>query len=126
MLLRERHVQPFSRQEEKLDHLDIGRQFAGMQRIGIGQIGIATEQAIDDRRDEAALQQIGGLWLFQRQRGKQRQIDAPIRDGTGIKRVDDVVGLAEPERQPDHQISSDVANDILRHRLGIGEMFRHE
>ena len=49
MLLRERHMQPFSRQEEKLDHLDIGRQRTGMQRIGIGQIGIAAEQAVDHR-----------------------------------------------------------------------------
>ncbi len=49
MLLREGHVQPSSRQEEKLDHLDIGRQRAGMQRIGVNKIGIAAEQAIDHR-----------------------------------------------------------------------------
>jgi len=36
------------------------------------------------------------------------------------KRVDDVVGLAAPERQPDQQIGSDIADDILRDRLGVG------
>ena len=47
MLLRERHVQPFSRQEEELDHPDIGRQRIRMQRAGIGEIGIAAEQPVD-------------------------------------------------------------------------------
>ena len=57
MLLRVRHVQPFAGQEEELDQLDVGRQFSGMQRAGISQVGIATEQAIDHRADEAPLEQ---------------------------------------------------------------------
>ena len=99
MLLRERHMQPPSRQEEELDHLDIGRQRTGTQRIGIGEIGIAAEQPLDHRRDEAPLQQIGRLRLFQRQRGKEGQIDGAVGGRARIERVDDVVGLAEPERQ---------------------------
>ena len=71
MLLRERHVQPFSRQEEELDHLDVGRQRARMQRVGIGEIGIAAEQPVDHRRDEAPFQQAVRPRLFQRQRGKK-------------------------------------------------------
>ena len=106
MLLGERHMQPSSRQEEKLDHLDVGRQRAGMQRVGIGEIGIAAEQALDHGRDEAPLEQVLGLRLFQRQRGKQRQVDGAVGGGARIQRIDDVVGLAEPERQPDHQIGS--------------------
>ena len=43
-----------------------------------------------------------------------------------IKRIDDVIGLAEPERQPDHEIGADIADDVLRDRLGIGEQFRHQ
>ena len=57
MLLRVGHVQPFARQEEELDHLDIGRQRTGMQRRGIGEIRIAAEQPVDHGRDEAAFQQ---------------------------------------------------------------------
>ena len=78
MLLRERHVQPPARQEEKLDHLDVGRQRAGMQRVGIGEIGIAAEQAIDHGRDETPLQQVRRLRLFQRQRGKEGEIDGAV------------------------------------------------
>ena len=61
MLLRERHVQPFSGQEEELDHLDVRRQRAGMQRAGIGQIGIAAEQPVDHRPDEAPFKQVSGF-----------------------------------------------------------------
>ena len=49
MLLRERHVQPLAGQEEELDHLDIRRQRAGMQRVGISEVGIAAEQPVDHR-----------------------------------------------------------------------------
>ena len=41
------------------------------------------------------------------------------------KRVDDVVGLAAPERQPDQQIAFDIADDTLRDRLGVGKVFWH-
>ncbi len=126
MLLRERHVQPVSGQKEKLDHADVGRQRTRMQRIGIGQIGIAAEQAVDHRRDEAPLKQVRRLRFFQRQRGKKGQADGAVGAGARVERVDDVVGLAEPERQSDHQIGPDIADDILRNRLGIGEQFRHQ
>ena len=121
MLLRKRHVQPLAGQKEKLDYLDIGRQRIGMQRLGIGEIGVAAEQALDHRRDKALLKQV--LWprFFQRQRGKDGQLDRAIGGGARVKRVDDVVRLAEPERQPDHQIGPDIADDVLRDRLGVGE-----
>ena len=126
VLLRERHMQPASSQKEKLDHLDIRRQRAGMQRVGIGQIRIATEQAVDHRRDEAPLQQVRRPRLFQRQRGKEREVDRTIGAGARVERVGDVIGLAKPERQPDHQIGPDIADDVLRDRLGVGEHFGHE
>ncbi|MGY4442938.1 hypothetical protein ACVW04_005757 [Bradyrhizobium sp. LM2.3] len=36
-----------------------------------------------------------------------------------------MIGLAEAERQSDHQIGSDSANDLLRESIGIGEELRH-
>ena len=78
MLLRKPHMQPPSRQKEEFDHLYIGRQRAGMERVGIGEIGIATEQPIDDRRNEAPLQQVRRPRFFQRQRGKQGQADGAV------------------------------------------------
>ena len=125
MLLRERHVQPPSRQEEKFDDADIGRQRTRMQRIGISEIGIAAKQAVDHRRDEAAFQQVRRFRLFQRQSGKEGQVDAAVGAGACEQRIGNVVGLAEPERQPDHEVGSDIANDILRNRVGVGEQARH-
>ncbi len=125
VLLRKRHVQPLAGQKEKLDHPDIGRQRIGMQRLGIGEIGVTAEQALDHRRDEALLEQV--LWprFFQRQRGKNGQLDRTVGGRARVERVDDVVRLAEPKRQPDHQVGPDIADDILRDRLGVGEVLRH-
>ena len=121
VLLRKRYVQPLSGQKEKLDHLDIGRQRIGMQRLGISEIGVAAEQALDHRRDEALLEQV--LWprFFQGQRGKNGQLDRAVGGGARIERVDDVVRLAEPERQADHQVGPDLADDMLGDRLGVRE-----
>ena len=126
MLLRKRHVQPFAGQKEKLDHLDVVRQFARMQRVGIRQVGIATKQAIDHRPDEALFEQDRRLRFFQRQRREQGELDRTVGGGACVQRVDDVVGLAEPERQADHEAGSDIADDILRDRFGIGKQFWHQ
>src|SRR6202035_5592963 len=78
VLLRKRHMQPPSGQKEKLDHPDIRRQRIGMQRLGIGEIGIAAEQAVNDRADETLLKQVLWLRFFQRQRGKDGQLDRAV------------------------------------------------
>ena len=83
MLLRERHMQPLSGQEEELDHLDVRRQRARMQRARIGKIRIAAEQPVDHRTDEAPFEQIARPWFFQRQRGKQGQLDRAVGDRHG-------------------------------------------
>ena len=54
-----------------------------------------------------------------------RLMDA-VGGGARIERVDDVIRLAEPERQADHQIGPDVTDDILGDRLGVGEQFWHQ
>ncbi|MGY4215575.1 hypothetical protein ACVMFB_002074 [Bradyrhizobium sp. USDA 4522] len=97
-----------------------------MQRIRVGEIWIAAKQAVDHRSDEAPFEQALRLRLFQRQRGEQREVDGAVGHCSRIQRVDDVVGLAEAERQPDHQFGSDVTNDVLRDRLGVGEEYRHQ
>jgi hypothetical protein len=98
---------------------------ARMQRIRIGEIGITAEQAVDHRRDKAPLQQAAGPRLLQRQGGEQGQTDAAVGRSTRIQRVDDMVGLAEPERQSDHEMGPDVADDIFGDRFWVGEFFRH-
>ena len=69
---------------------------------------------------------LDGLRLFQRQRGKERQVDRAVGGGARVERVDDVVGLAEPERQADHEVGSDIADDILRDRFGVGKQLWHQ
>ena len=126
MLLRERHVQPFAGQKEELDHLDVGRQFAGMQRAGIRKVGIATKQPIDHRADEAPVEQARRPRFLQRQRRKQGELDRTVGGGARVQRIDDMVGLAEPEWQADHEAGSDIADDILRDRFGVGKQFWHQ
>ena len=36
------------------------------------------------------------------------------------------LALPSPSGKPDHEIGPDVADDILRDRLGVGEQFRHQ
>src|SRR6267143_67051 len=117
MLLRERHVQPPSRQKEKLDHLDIGRQRTRTQRVGISEIRIAAEQSLDHRRDEAPLKRIRRLRFFQRQRGKQGQADRAVGGGARVERVNDVIGLAEPDRQSLRNRTLGVESIILPYSL---------
>src|SRR6202021_3478931 len=126
MLLREWPVQPPSPQKEKFDPPDIGWQRPCVQRIRIGKIRVAAEQSLDHGRDEATFKQVRRLRLFQRQSRKEGKVDAAIRAGSRVERVDDMVGFAESKWQPDHQIGSDVADDILRNRLRVGKQFRHE
>src|SRR5260370_132323 len=83
----------------------------GMQRGGIMEIGVSSETAVDHWRSEALLDQVLRLRLFQRPRGKQGQADRAIGDRARVERIDDVVGLAEPKRQPDHQIGPDIADN---------------
>jgi hypothetical protein len=98
MLLRKRHMQPFSRQKKELDHPYVGWQRTGVQGIGIGESGVAAEQPVDHGHDEAPFQQVFGLRLFKRQRGEKGQTDRAVCGRAGVERVDDVIGLAEPER----------------------------
>ena len=93
--------------------------------MGINEIRISAEQPLDNGRNEASLEQVGRLGLFQRQRREEGEADGAIGDRARIKRIDDVIGLAEAERQADHEIGADIANDVLRDRLRAGKYLRH-
>ena len=85
-----------------------------MQRAGIGEIGIAAEQAIDHRADEAPFEQArcGRGFSSVSAVKNVRLIDA-VGGGARVERVDDVVGLAEPERQRHHEVGADIADDVF-------------
>ena len=44
--------------QEELGHLDVGRQAAAAQRRDVGDVGIAAEQAVEQRLDEAPLERV--------------------------------------------------------------------
>jgi hypothetical protein len=37
-----------------------------------------------------------------------------------------MIRFAKPERQADHEVGSDIADDILRDRFGVGKQLRHQ
>src|SRR5581483_9741945 len=61
----------------------------------------------------------------QRQRSEDRELDVRVGGRSRKQRVDNVIGLAEPERQAKHDALADAGNDRLRNRAGIREDLRH-
>jgi hypothetical protein len=115
-------MQPFSRQKEELEHPYIGRQPIRMQRVGIGEIGIAAEQAVDDGRNEALLQQVFGLAPA----SAVKIVRLIPGGGTGVGALM-MIGLAS-ERQPDHRLlrlADDLLRDIIR-SVNCGIQFREQ
>ncbi|GAB1715629.1 MAG: hypothetical protein NTAFB05_06710 [Nitrobacter sp.] len=119
-------AQPLARQEEELGDLDVRRQLAFVQGGGVVEVGPATEQAIDHRCDESLFQFARRPRLLQRQRREESQVEVAIGCGALVERIDDVIGLAEPERQSHHQTRADVADDVIDDRGGVGENFGHQ
>ena len=121
VLLRIGIAEPFAREEEEFDDLDIRRQRLGMQRLGVIQIGVPPEQPVYDGSDKSPFEI--GRWrrLLKRQRRENGQMDRAVIEGTPKQRIDDVIRFTETQWQTDHQLRSDRANDIVRDRLGVGE-----
>src|SRR5207244_11577758 len=94
-LLCGRNGKPSSRQEEELAHLDVRWQPVFAQRVRVGEIRISTEQALQRRLDESALQLISALRRLKRQRRENLKLDRALGGGARIKGVGDMDRLAE-------------------------------
>jgi hypothetical protein len=118
-LLRGGDAEPRAGREEELVDLDVWRQPALALRDGIGELRIAGEEALRERRYEAPFEIALPARLLQGERGEDAQIDRRI-GGRAIKqRVGDVIGLAQPERQRQHDILADAGDDRVDHALRI-------
>ena len=106
--------------------LIFGGSAPSMQRGGVVEVGPAAEQAVDHRRNEPPLQLVRRPRLLQRQRGEEGQVEIAIGSGPPIERIDDVIGLAESQRQSHHQMRTDIADDVIGNRGGIGENLGHQ
>src|SRR5262249_19043114 len=67
-LLRGGDAEPRAGLEEELVDLDVRRQRARVQRERIGELGIAGEDAVDNRLEEAAFEVAFAARLFERER----------------------------------------------------------
>jgi hypothetical protein len=92
-----------------------------VHRERIGELGIAGEHAIDDRLEEAPFEVALAARLLQRERGEDAQIDRGIRGRAREQRVGDVIGLAEAERQRQHDILADALDDRVGQAIRIFE-----
>ena len=125
VLLRVSISDPLPGEKEKFDYLDIWRQRFSMNRLGVFEIGKATEQTVDHRSDEAAFEIGTRRRLLQRERRKNGQMDRRIGNRASKERIDDVIGLAEAEGQPHDQRFADLADDVVDDRFRIGKDFGH-
>ena len=87
-------------------------------RRRIGEVRIAAEATLRDRVDEAPLQLRAGMRLCQRQRGENAQADGGVGHRAGKQRIGHVIGLAEPERQRQHDLLADARDDRVGEAVG--------
>ena len=104
--------------EKELVDDDVRRQRARMQRLGIGELGIAGEHALCEWLHEAPFEARPAAWRLQCQRGEDMEADRRVGRRAREQGVGDVVGLAEAERQRQHEVLADAGDD------GIGDAIR--
>ena len=104
--------------EEEFVDDDVRRERARMQRLGIGELGIAGEHALCEWLHEAPFEARPAAWRLQCQRCEDMEADRRVGRRAREQGVGDVVGLAEAERQRQHEVLADAGDD------GIGDAIR--
>ena len=104
-------------EEEFIDD-DVRRERARTQRLGIGELGITREHASCEWLQEAPLKARPAAWRLQCQRGEDMESDRRVGRRAREQGVGDVVGLAEAERQRQHDVFADAGDD------GVGDAIR--
>jgi len=120
-LLRGGDAEPRAGREEELVDLDVRRQRARVQRQRVSELGIAGEDAVRDRLQEAPFEVALAARLLQGERGEDAQLDRGIGDRAREQRVGDVIGLAEAERHRQLDIFADAFDDRVGHPIRIFE-----
>ena len=123
VLLLARRAEPASRHQEKLMDLDVARQRSLPQRRRIEKLGIARKETLGDRLKKAPFEIARRARNFKRQCRQDAQTDRRIVDGARRQRIGDVIGLAESERQRQHDLAADPRDNSFRQPSGIVETF---
>jgi hypothetical protein len=124
ILLRGGNSETRARLEEEFVDGDVRRQRARVQRERIGELRIAGEQALRDRREEAPFEIALAARRLERECGEDAQPDRWIGDRAGEQRIGDVIGFAQPERQSERDRLADAGDDFVGHALRICECDR--
>ena len=117
ILLRPPDAAPAPGKEEEFIDPDIVRQRTLAQRRRIGQRRIGTKQPLHRRFEKAPLQPAAERRPFQGERRENRQIQGGIGHCPRHQGIDDMIGFAQPERQGQHDPSSDRINDRIGNRI---------
>jgi hypothetical protein len=121
ILLRNGDAEARAGLEEELIDLDIRRQPALVLGDGVGEIGIAGEHPLRKRPDEAPFEAGLRVRFLKGQRGEDAQMHRRIGGGAREHRIGDVIGLAEAERQSEHDLLADAGNDRVGHFICVYE-----
>jgi hypothetical protein len=119
-LLRARVVELAPRREVELAHLDVGRQGPRVARLRVGELGIPAEEPPPHRLHQAALELSVPARRGEGQRSQDREPHPRILGGAPVERVDELVGLADPERSPEHDLAPDRRERLLDAGLDVG------
>ena len=110
--------QPARRQEELL-HRDIRGQRSRAPGPGIVKLGIALIKTLRDRTKQAVGQRIGRLGHFQAEGCIDGQVEGRVGTGPAVKGIGQMIGLAERQRQAQHDALADAGNDLGHTGIGI-------
>ena len=118
ILLRGGDAEPRAGLEEKLIDRDVGCERARSLRRAIGELRVAGEDAIRERLHEAPFEARRPARRLQCERGEDVEPDRGIVRRAGKQGIGDVIGLAEAERQRQHEVPAHAIDD------GIGDAVR--
>ena len=116
ILLRRRAVEQTARLHEKLLDTDVGGQAVALQIGEEIELRIITKHALDEGLDKALLQAIAQIRPTEAQRGIDRQLPLGQVLDAPVQRVDEMIRLAQPQRQAHVDVSRQTRQHIV-HRL---------
>ncbi|MNV52355.1 hypothetical protein D3C71_1444420 [compost metagenome] len=113
ILLRRRTVEQAAGLHEKLLDVDVARELIATQVGEEIQLRIIAENPFDKGLEEALLQAVAQGRAAQTQRGVDRQPPLGQLCDSSIQRVDEVIGLAQPQRQAHVDMRRQPCQDVI-------------
>jgi len=119
VLLGRCHPQLAASQKEKFLNADIGGQGIALAGLGVVQGRVIPVEALQHRRQEAFLQIRLEDGFFQCQGGENGQRQGVVRRHPVIEGIGDMVGLAQPQGQGEHNTRANLADNVVRQHCRV-------